>query len=185
MAPDHTQARKNIWKVQDNNFDGDLTPFLGEWKLNVEGRDPIDFFRHLFPADLIDDIVHWAGQSPEDVANRSRSQEDQEDETPPLKSFCGLCTDKYSTLQQSKRGRPSGTPQPVKWRAVTKVDHEVRFGTGYHWPQLTKVKMQTDAMMLHAHRKPNISACNAVCHCTSDALQTFIQPRCDEYRSGQ
>lgn len=58
MAPDHTQARKNIWKVQDNDFDGDLPPFLGEWKLNVEGKDPIDFFRHLFPAVLIDDIVH-------------------------------------------------------------------------------------------------------------------------------
>ncbi|KAJ0022655.1 hypothetical protein NQD34_014789 [Periophthalmus magnuspinnatus] len=49
MVPDHTQARKNIWK--------DLT-FLRECKLNVERRDPIDFFRHLFPADLIDDIVH-------------------------------------------------------------------------------------------------------------------------------
>ncbi|KAJ0064564.1 hypothetical protein NL108_009768 [Boleophthalmus pectinirostris] len=44
------------------------------------------------------------------------------------------------TLQQSKRGRPSGTPQPVKRTAVTNVVREVRFGTGYHWPQLIKVK---------------------------------------------
>ena len=44
------------------------------------------------------------------------------------------------TLQQSKRGRPSGTPPPVKRRAVTKVAREVRFGTGYHWPKLTEVK---------------------------------------------
>lgn len=44
------------------------------------------------------------------------------------------------TLQQSKRGRPSGTPQPMKRRAVTKVAREVRFGTGYHWPQPTEVK---------------------------------------------
>ncbi|KAJ0057346.1 hypothetical protein NL108_004931 [Boleophthalmus pectinirostris] len=58
MTPDHIQARKNTWKVQDNDFDGVLPAFLGEWKLNVEGRDPIDFFRHLFPADHIDDIVH-------------------------------------------------------------------------------------------------------------------------------
>lgn len=34
------------------------------------------------------------------------------------------------TLQQSKRGRPSGTPPQVKRRAVTKVACEVRFGTG-------------------------------------------------------
>ena len=30
MAPDHTQARKKIWEVQDNDFDGDLPTFLGE-----------------------------------------------------------------------------------------------------------------------------------------------------------
>uniref|UniRef100_A0A3Q3J369 PiggyBac transposable element-derived protein domain-containing protein n=1 Tax=Monopterus albus TaxID=43700 RepID=A0A3Q3J369_MONAL len=53
-----TQACKNVWKFQDNDFNGDLPPLLGDWKLNVEGRDPVDFFRHLFPADLIDDIVH-------------------------------------------------------------------------------------------------------------------------------
>ena len=57
MTPDHSQACKNIWKVQDNHFDRDLPPFLGQWKFNVEGREPIDFSRHLFPADLIDDIV--------------------------------------------------------------------------------------------------------------------------------
>lgn len=51
-------ACENTWKVQENDLDGDLPPSLGELKLNVEGRDPIDFFRHLFPADLIDDIVN-------------------------------------------------------------------------------------------------------------------------------
>lgn len=36
MAPDHAQACKYIWKVQDNDFEGDLPPFLGDWELNVE-----------------------------------------------------------------------------------------------------------------------------------------------------
>ncbi|KAF7219873.1 piggyBac transposable element-derived protein 2-like [Nothobranchius furzeri] len=58
MAPDHTQARTIIWKVQGNVFDGDLPCFLGEWNFNVEGKDPIDFFRHLFPEDLIDNITY-------------------------------------------------------------------------------------------------------------------------------
>lgn len=30
-----------------------LPPFLGDWRVNVEGREPVDFFRHLFPIDLI------------------------------------------------------------------------------------------------------------------------------------
>ncbi|XP_014865728.1 PREDICTED: piggyBac transposable element-derived protein 2-like, partial [Poecilia mexicana] len=54
----HNQPRKYVWKVQDNNFDGDLPPFLGERRVNVDGREPIDFFRYLFPLDLIDEIVH-------------------------------------------------------------------------------------------------------------------------------
>ncbi|XP_027899099.1 piggyBac transposable element-derived protein 2-like [Xiphophorus couchianus] len=53
-----TQPRKYVWKVQDNNFDGDFPPFLGERRVNVDGREPIDFFRYLFPLDLIDVIVH-------------------------------------------------------------------------------------------------------------------------------
>ncbi|XP_062853638.1 piggyBac transposable element-derived protein 2-like [Trichomycterus rosablanca] len=57
-APACTQPRKYVWKVQDNNFEGDLPPFLGDRKVNVEGREPIDLFRHLFPLDLIDEIVH-------------------------------------------------------------------------------------------------------------------------------
>ncbi|CAK6983472.1 PREDICTED: piggyBac transposable element-derived protein 2-like [Scomber scombrus] len=57
-APACTQARKYVWKLQDNDFDGDLPPFLGDWKVNVEGGEPVDFFRHLFPLDLIDEIVH-------------------------------------------------------------------------------------------------------------------------------
>lgn len=32
--------------------------FLGEWKVNVRGTEPIDFFIHLFPEDLLDEIVH-------------------------------------------------------------------------------------------------------------------------------
>uniref|UniRef100_A0A3Q3Q2J4 PiggyBac transposable element-derived protein domain-containing protein n=1 Tax=Monopterus albus TaxID=43700 RepID=A0A3Q3Q2J4_MONAL len=44
------------------------------------------------------------------------------------------------SLQQSRRGRPSATPPPVKRKAVTKVPREVRFGTGNHWPQLTETK---------------------------------------------
>lgn len=39
-----------------------------------------------------------------------------------------------------ERMRPSGTPQRVKRSTVTKVAREVRFGTGYHWPQLTEEK---------------------------------------------
>lgn len=49
-APDHS----HVWKLQDNVFDGDLSPFLGDWKVNVEVREQINFFRHLFPFDLID-----------------------------------------------------------------------------------------------------------------------------------
>lgn len=32
-----------------------LPPFLGNWKVNVKGRQPVNFFRHLFPRDLIDE----------------------------------------------------------------------------------------------------------------------------------
>ncbi|KAK0142248.1 PiggyBac transposable element-derived protein 3 [Merluccius polli] len=49
---------RNVWKAKDNQFEGDLPPFLGESKMNVEGTDPIDFFMHLFTQDMIDDIVY-------------------------------------------------------------------------------------------------------------------------------
>ncbi|XP_037397374.1 piggyBac transposable element-derived protein 2-like [Pygocentrus nattereri] len=49
---------RNIWKAKDNQFEGDLPPFLGESKMNVEGADPIGFFMHLFTQDMINDIVH-------------------------------------------------------------------------------------------------------------------------------
>lgn len=49
------QAREYVWKLQDNDFDGDLPPFLGDWRVNVQGREPVDFFRHLFPIALIDE----------------------------------------------------------------------------------------------------------------------------------
>ncbi|KAK0136549.1 PiggyBac transposable element-derived protein 3 [Merluccius polli] len=49
---------RNVWKAKDNQFEGDLPPFLGESKMNVEGTDPIDFFIHLFTQDMIDDIVY-------------------------------------------------------------------------------------------------------------------------------
>ncbi|CAG6022016.1 unnamed protein product [Menidia menidia] len=49
------QAREYVWKLQDNDFDGDLLPFLGDWRVNVQGREPIDFFSHLFPIALIDE----------------------------------------------------------------------------------------------------------------------------------
>uniref|UniRef100_A0A3B5KWX9 PiggyBac transposable element-derived protein domain-containing protein n=1 Tax=Xiphophorus couchianus TaxID=32473 RepID=A0A3B5KWX9_9TELE len=48
---------KYVWKVQDNNFDGDFPPFLGE-RVNVDGRQPINFFRYWFPLDLTDEMVH-------------------------------------------------------------------------------------------------------------------------------
>ena len=35
-----------------------MPSFLGKWKVNVEGTEPIDFFMHLFPEDLLSDIVH-------------------------------------------------------------------------------------------------------------------------------
>ncbi|XP_048106446.1 piggyBac transposable element-derived protein 2 [Alosa alosa] len=44
------------------------------------------------------------------------------------------------SLQQNRRGRPSGTPPPAKRRTVTKVPSEVRFSTANHWPKLTQVK---------------------------------------------
>ncbi|KAM4588720.1 piggyBac transposable element-derived protein 3-like [Odontesthes bonariensis] len=49
---------RNVWKAKDNQFEGDLPPFLGESKMIVEGADPIDFFMHLFTQDMIDDIVY-------------------------------------------------------------------------------------------------------------------------------
>ncbi|KAK0156037.1 hypothetical protein N1851_001418 [Merluccius polli] len=49
---------RNVWKAKDNQFEGDLPPFLGESKMNVEGTDPIDFFMQLFTQDMIDDIVY-------------------------------------------------------------------------------------------------------------------------------
>uniref|UniRef100_A0A3B4VGZ0 PiggyBac transposable element-derived protein domain-containing protein n=1 Tax=Seriola dumerili TaxID=41447 RepID=A0A3B4VGZ0_SERDU len=48
---------RNRWKAKDNEFGGDLPTFLGESQMNVEGRDPIDFFSHLFTQEMIDDIV--------------------------------------------------------------------------------------------------------------------------------
>lgn len=39
--------------MKDNHFQADSPPVLGEWKVNVEGTEPIDFFMHLFPKDEI------------------------------------------------------------------------------------------------------------------------------------
>ncbi|XP_058235983.1 activating transcription factor 7-interacting protein 1 isoform X3 [Hemibagrus wyckioides] len=61
VPPDRAQGQKrirNVWKAKDNQFEGNLPRFLGEWKVNVEGTEPIDFFIHLFPEDLLDEIVH-------------------------------------------------------------------------------------------------------------------------------
>ena len=40
----------NVWKLQDDEFDGYVSAFLADWKVNVEGKD-------LFPIDLIDDTL--------------------------------------------------------------------------------------------------------------------------------
>lgn len=53
----YTKKSRHVWKIKDNEFEGDLAPFLGEWKVNIEGTEPIDFFMHLFPEELIDGIV--------------------------------------------------------------------------------------------------------------------------------
>lgn len=60
VLPDKAQKcnkSKHVWKNKDNEFEGELPPFLGELKVNIEGTEPIDFFMHLFPEDLIDEIV--------------------------------------------------------------------------------------------------------------------------------
>ncbi|KAK5598513.1 hypothetical protein CRENBAI_009313 [Crenichthys baileyi] len=51
------QKSRNIWINKDNDFGRELPPFLGEWKVNVEGEEPMDFFMRLFPEDLISEIV--------------------------------------------------------------------------------------------------------------------------------
>lgn len=63
--PSRSQGKKakeksirNVWKAKDNQFEGDLPPFSGESKMNVEVTDPIDLFIHLFTKDMIDDIVY-------------------------------------------------------------------------------------------------------------------------------
>lgn len=60
VLPDKAQGNKkskHVWKTKDNEFEGDLAPFLGEQKVNVEGSELIDFFMHLFPEDLIDEML--------------------------------------------------------------------------------------------------------------------------------
>lgn len=56
-APGQKKSR-HVWKTKDNQFEGDLPPFLGEWKVNVKGTEPIDVLMHLFPEDLINEIMH-------------------------------------------------------------------------------------------------------------------------------
>ncbi|KAM3605588.1 uncharacterized protein V6R79_001447 [Siganus canaliculatus] len=51
------QSVRNRWKTMENEFGGDLPTFLGERQINVEGRDPIDFFSHLLTWKMIDDIL--------------------------------------------------------------------------------------------------------------------------------
>lgn len=60
VPPDRAQGQKKKQKyLEDNHFQGDLLPFLGEGKVNVEGTEPVDFFfMHLFPEDLITEIVN-------------------------------------------------------------------------------------------------------------------------------
>lgn len=56
-AEDVPPTRASIWKIGDNQFEGDLPPFLGQWKANVQGTEPVEFFMHLFPEELNNDIV--------------------------------------------------------------------------------------------------------------------------------
>lgn len=62
VPPNRAQEKKaentsrNIWKAKDNQFEGELPPFLGEWKVNVEGTEPIHFFMHLFPEELMNEM---------------------------------------------------------------------------------------------------------------------------------
>uniref|UniRef100_A0A8C6SAS8 PiggyBac transposable element-derived protein domain-containing protein n=1 Tax=Neogobius melanostomus TaxID=47308 RepID=A0A8C6SAS8_9GOBI len=83
--------------------------------------------QHMGGVDLVDQCL---AMYPTDVETRGGTSE----------SSVARALINSGTLQQNKRGRPIETPQPVKRRAVTRVAREVRFGAGYHWPQLTKVK---------------------------------------------
>lgn len=58
VPPTRAKAqKKHLWRAKDNQFGADLPPFLGEWKLNVNGSEPIDFFSYLFPEELVNEIV--------------------------------------------------------------------------------------------------------------------------------
>ncbi|KAL6470510.1 hypothetical protein MHYP_G00216290 [Metynnis hypsauchen] len=98
-------------------------------------------------------VIHMAstcaGQSPEDVAKRWLKKE--KTMIGVQRPFSAALYNQHmasvaralinaGSLQQNRRGRPSGTPPPAKRRTVTKVPSEVRFSTGKHWPKLTKVK---------------------------------------------
>ena len=59
--PNRAQGKKqniHVQKIKDNQFEGDLPSFLGEWKVNLERTEPIDFIMHLFPEDMLSDIEH-------------------------------------------------------------------------------------------------------------------------------
>lgn len=52
------QQKRHTWKVKDSPCEGVLPDFLGEWSLNVQATEPLEFFLHLFPEELIDDITY-------------------------------------------------------------------------------------------------------------------------------
>lgn len=52
------QQKRHTWKVKDNPCEGMLPDFLGEWSLNVHATEPLEFFLHLFPEELIDDMTY-------------------------------------------------------------------------------------------------------------------------------
>ncbi|KAM3863421.1 deleted in lung and esophageal cancer protein 1-like [Diretmus argenteus] len=72
------------WKAMDNEF-GDLPTILGESKMNVEGRDPIDFFSHLFTEEMIDDIVFNTNQYAVQKGNENLGLTSEE-----FKTFLGM-----------------------------------------------------------------------------------------------
>lgn len=65
VPPQECKKSKHVWKSKDNEFDGGLPPSSGQWKVNIEGTDPINLFMHLFPEDLIVEMVLYALQKRE------------------------------------------------------------------------------------------------------------------------
>ncbi|XP_041834127.1 piggyBac transposable element-derived protein 3-like [Melanotaenia boesemani] len=77
--------RKYVWKHKDAPWEGRWPAFSGEWTVNVHATEPVEFFMHLFPEELIEHIVLHTN-----LYALQKGKENLALTNPELKTFLGI-----------------------------------------------------------------------------------------------